>query len=240
MLSEMLRKFTDNYLKTPLSNLGKLISIVAKKLTEIRSTAEKVDRWHSVDEAEGTTLDLIGDEVGQLRSGAWDNAYRILIKAKRACNESTADVNTIIRALSAMINCDYQEVHVVEVEDDGAREPASIAHIEIPLDELKMANIADEEIMEVIKSVVAGGVSVKDVWLNGSFMLSSIYNQSEIDAAHGLSDLDQITGGTLGGKYEEADADYGAFALSSFYAHSEFSKYGLADVNRTTGGYLEQ
>lgn len=198
MLKWLLRKFTDNYNKMPDGVIGKLMYILAVKLGEIKETAEKVELWKDLQEAQGTTLDLIGEDVGQSRNGRSDVAYRILIQARRAANESCGDLNGIIRALATMLRCEYEEIYISEVEADDTKYPAHIAMVEVPADVLETAELRIEEVRDMLKQIISGGVSIGTLSFTGSFAFSDYPTESQMDRDMGFSDVGQTFGGRLG------------------------------------------
>ena len=207
-LLKMLKKLPDNYNKEEAEGSGKgsnirtLFSIVASKFNQLESTVNLIELYKDIDEAQGATLDLIGQDAGQARNGASDPFYRILIKARMARNLSTADVNTIIRALAITLSCPYEEIYISEVSDKGVRLPASIAKVEFPLDSMQDAGMTSEEMKQLLKQIIAGGVNIEEIWLRGSFAFSDVYNEPE-SSQYGFAVVAQTVGGTLGYRYDE-------------------------------------
>lgn len=60
---QLLKKLTDNYVKSPASNIGKLFRIFYDEVQEIKQTFEKIERYRDIDEALGSTLDRIGKNL---------------------------------------------------------------------------------------------------------------------------------------------------------------------------------
>ncbi|MGG0757890.1 hypothetical protein ABE070_26450, partial [Brevibacillus laterosporus] len=85
---QLLKKLTDNYVKSPGSNIGKLFRIFYDEVQEIKQTFKKIERYRDIDEALGSTLDRIGKNLNQPRSHLGDDSYRVLLKTKIKRNTS--------------------------------------------------------------------------------------------------------------------------------------------------------
>ncbi|TMV49352.1 hypothetical protein FE783_12615 [Paenibacillus mesophilus] len=198
--ADIISKLTDVFTKNPESNVGKLCQIMSGQIAKLQTTNERIRLWRDVDQAEGTTLDLTGDNVGQARGAATDEVYRIMIKSKVARNLSTADINTIIRVLSLALGCEYSEIKIEEMYADPiAPEPAGIKLIELPLATLNAAGMSPQQFAQIIKRTVAGGVRVGVIELTGTFEFGNIGDPPDNNA--GFADLGQTFGGTLGAAY---------------------------------------
>ncbi len=62
---DVLRRLTDVFSKNPNSNIGKLLTIMADQIRELTETQNRIRDWRDIDQAQGTTLDRIGQNVGQ-------------------------------------------------------------------------------------------------------------------------------------------------------------------------------
>lgn len=92
---QLLEKLTDVYNKSPASAVSKIIRILSDELDEVNQTLETVEEWRDIDQAEGKTLDLIGQNVGQTRNNLTDEQLRLYIKTKIRANLSKGDIETI-------------------------------------------------------------------------------------------------------------------------------------------------
>lgn len=207
-LKEMLSRFADVFNKNPNSNIGKLISILHGQMNDLNSTLVKVQEWRSIDVAQGTTLDRIGQNVIQSRGAATDEVYRVLLKSKIARNLSKTDVNTIIRVLSLALDSQHSDIRIQEKFNDlSDPEPAAISLIRVPIKRLNEVGLSPMQFGQIIQKTVAAGVRVAQIELAGTFRLSSVYDQLQQDA-FGLADPDMTTGGSLGTVYVPGN-DYG-------------------------------
>ncbi|MFA7468897.1 MAG: hypothetical protein WCY82_11640, partial [Desulfotomaculaceae bacterium] len=87
-LQRMLDRLPDVFNKAKDGNIGKLFYVMAEEMFALKETFRRIDDWRDVDEAQGTTLDLIGGNVDQVRGQLIDETYRILIKSKIIRNMS--------------------------------------------------------------------------------------------------------------------------------------------------------
>lgn len=197
-VKDVLGRFADVFNKNPESRLGRLTAILHGQLQETSDTLEKVRAWRSLDAAAGTTLDLIGQNIGQPRGAASDEIYRILIRSKVARNLSKTDMNTIIEVLALALNCDKQDIHIQEKFSDSADpEPAALSLLKVPIKRLNEVGMSPQQFGQIVRKTVAAGVRVAAIELTGTFRLAAKYDVLEQGAA-GLSDPAMKAGGTLG------------------------------------------
>ncbi|MGG0666977.1 DUF2612 domain-containing protein [Lederbergia citrisecunda] len=164
---DIVRRFVDYFDKRPESNISKLISIFSEELEEAKGTNDFVRAWRSIDNAEGSTLDRIGEDVKQLRGVATDEHYRIALKAKIARNLSDGTMDSIINILSLVLSVPRNTVKIIEKWNDvRGREYAAIRLVGIPTASLINAGLTISDFVVIIQSVVAAGVKVIDVELD--------------------------------------------------------------------------
>ncbi len=195
---DLLRRLPDFFNKQAESTLGKLLSIIAEELAKLETTQNRIRLWRDIDNAQGTTLDRIGVNVGQSRGTASDEVYRILIKSKIARNRSTGDINTIIRVLSVALSCPPSDVKIEEMWASAVPEPAAISLIKLPMDKLNAAGMDLIQFARIVKRAVAAGVRVGAIELSGTFSFSG---EGVASSPFGFADLFGTTGGTLGAVY---------------------------------------
>lgn len=205
LFQDMFRKLTDAYTKNENSNVGKVLLILSEQIDDLNGTLTTVENYRDLNSATGTTLDLIGQAVGQPRGKATDEVYRILIRARIARNASDGTTDKIILALSLALNTDPSNIKINELSDGGVYEPATIGLVNLPLEALLNAGMTASQFGILMQRVAAAGVRVASVDLTGTFQLSDSANSSIIDVERGLSDLEQTTGGTLSGSFSPED-----------------------------------
>lgn len=123
-LKNMLKRLTSNYLSIENSNIYKLFFIVALSVEECKSLFYQISSWQGVINAEGETLDLIGEEVRQPRNGMNDEEYRHMLNFKNALNLSGTDINSVNNAMNVITEGDF--IFLEEGYNSIYREPASI------------------------------------------------------------------------------------------------------------------
>ncbi|PZD96481.1 hypothetical protein DNH61_07810 [Paenibacillus sambharensis] len=202
-MKKMLDLLTDVYDKSPVSNIGKLFQIGARELQRLQTTLERIGHWRDIDQAQGKTLDRIGENVLQPRGSAADEVFRILIKSKIARNLSRGTVDTIIAVLSTVLDCRPSEIRIKELFHDPLQpQPAAISLIQLPVDRLNRVGMNPEQFAQIIQKTVSAGVSVGHIELTGTFSYGAVGEESDSEA--GFSDLEQTVGGTLGAVYSSS------------------------------------
>lgn len=205
---KLLEKLTDVFTKDENSNFGKLFLILDENLMEIKNLLIKTEKWRDINNAEGRALNELGENVGQNRGRATDEIYRVLIRGKVARNASDGSINKMVHAIASSLNCNYSDIHIMNANDSSSsdeKEPAAIIIQKIPLDALNNVGISTNQFLQIIDSIVAGGVRVAYVSLEGTFSFS---NSSSIETSEqGFADINMASGGTLGGVFTPSN-DY--------------------------------
>ena len=202
MLDRMLDLLPDIFNKSKDSNIRKFFRLVAEELAWLKETFRKIDEWRDVDVAWGTTLDLLGGNVDQVRGRLIDEVYRVMIKSKVIRNMSDGTIPTIIRAMAATLSVPEEEVTVIPYWHQDPPEPAALK-IHVPLDALAPTMLSWWQFGQLIELIVAAGVRT-ETFFQGSFQFSSQEAVSEFDADKGFANEEQTTGGRLGAYYDPA------------------------------------
>lgn len=106
-VDEYLSRLPDRYNKKTKSINEKIMTLAAGSHDSVVSTLETIRLWRDIDNAEGTTLDRIGDDIGQKRDGMNDVEYRKMLKVKRIINFSGGEIETINRVCDALLGDRY-------------------------------------------------------------------------------------------------------------------------------------
>lgn len=199
MIQEWIFRLTDVYKKDENSNIGKLLLIIDGEIEQIKSAFNKTEEWRDVNEVEGTTLDLFGENIGQVRGKTSDDIYRVLIKGKMALNRVDGTINKILSVLAVTLDCGPSEITIKTLKETGDNEPAAFMITQAPLDALNRVGLSPNQLTQIVQKTAAAGVRVSLINLNGTFSLSSQANVLET-SDQGLSS-DGSDGGTLGGVY---------------------------------------
>lgn len=194
----------DIFNKDKNSNISKLIKIANDEIDNLFTLSEEVELWRSIDDAKGTTLDFLGENVGQLRGKATDEVFRVLIRGKNARNYCDGSLDKIVTALSVSLQCEASEIYIVNGHENG--EMASIAIEKVPIHYLNTSGLSMSQFSQLVKSIIPAGVSITFVNLEGTFSFSK--NLSEVEWSNdGFADMEGTVGGTLGAVYKP-DNDY--------------------------------
>lgn len=166
-VKSIMRRFPDYFDKRPESNLSKLISIFSEEMEEVKQTNDVIRAWRSIDKAQGKTLDLMGEDVRQLRGSDTDEQYRIKLKAKIARNLSDGTMDSIINILSIVLSVPKKSIRIIEKwNDPRGKEYAAIRLVGVPTASLIEAGLDTQDFFTIVQSVVAAGVKVIDVELD--------------------------------------------------------------------------
>lgn len=201
----MFRRLTDTYTKNENSNIGKVLLLLSEQIDDLNESFVAIENYRDLNQATGSTLDLIGKAIGQPRGKATDEVYRILLRARIARNASDGTTDKIINALALALNTDPSDIRISELTDGGVYEPATVGLVNLPIEALLGAGMTATQFGILLQRVVAAGVRVASVDLTGSFQLSESVDSSVIDNDKGLANLDQTTGGTLSGSFSPED-----------------------------------
>lgn len=205
IFQEMFRRLTDTYTKNENSNIGKVLLLLSEQIDDLNESFVAIENYRDLNQATGSTLDLIGKAIGQPRGKATDEVYRILLRARIARNASDGTTDKIINALALALNTDPSDIRISELTDGGVYEPATVGLVNLPIEALLGAGMTATQFGILLQRVVAAGVRVASVDLTGSFQLSESVDSSVIDNDKGLANLDQTTGGTLSGSFSPED-----------------------------------
>ncbi|PAE96786.1 hypothetical protein [Shouchella clausii] len=198
MVKELLSKLTDAFTKNERSNIGKLFLIIDEQLESAKAALLLTEEWRDLNNARGTTLDLIGANVNQLRGRANDPIYRVLIRGKIARNVSDGTINKMVDALAKTLNCPHEDIQIVSMIADKQDEPAAIVVKRAPIEALAAAGLTATQFTNIVQRTTMAGIRVAYVDLNGTFRFSS--HPTELETSEFGFDL-----GTLGGIFQPED-----------------------------------
>lgn len=129
-LRNMLSRLTWNYRKDEDSNIYKLFATLAPEIEHLKEAFEKIESWGGIENAEGTTLDLIGEDVRQERLSMSDEQYRQRLRFRAAVNRSDADINSVNTAMRAIAGANYVRLYEAEKKEPYLEPAAVIAQIQ--------------------------------------------------------------------------------------------------------------
>ncbi|MED3932975.1 hypothetical protein [Priestia megaterium] len=195
MIKDWFSKLSDAFVKSENSNLGKIFSLLDDEINQLKNTFSLIEEWRDLNQAQGKTLDLIGNDVGQKRGKTNDSVYRALIKSKIARDRSDGTFNKVIEVLAQTLNCDPSEFHL-----HSSDEPASVYMTNAPIDTIYAAGLTPYTFANIVQSTVSAGVKVQSVQLDGTFEFASVADfESTPNGPNGLSStVTPGQGGTFG------------------------------------------
>lgn len=201
VLERLIDRITSNYNKEPGSNIRKLIELTAEPIQENEDTLIRIGQWRDIDQAEGHTLDRIGENVKQERGALTDSTYRVLIKSKIKRSLSNGSIDTLIDFLSFILQVEPEQIQIRELWKEG--KPGAI-FINAPGGSINSIGLTYSQFGQLVNLVVAAGVRAEAIF-EGTFAFSSNYSESEFDPNAGFSNDEGTTGGTLGFAFDPAD-----------------------------------
>ncbi len=163
--AEMLNALTSAYtrkdcdsckLKQPIeTNIGKLFSVLSWGLNSVQEQAELIKLWDNIDYAHGSVLDRYGANFGVKRMSSDDNMYRLAIRIKVIAQLSGGDINTVVRAASALLDVEPTDILLEEIY------PAKIS-LYVNWNLLpQMCKDSIESIAYSLKRILAAGVGMR-------------------------------------------------------------------------------
>lgn len=144
---------TDNYKKSLNSNVGKLHHIISRELNLLDMTFNRIEEWRDLDQAPGSTLDLIGSNFREPRANKDDDEYRAFIATKILANRSPGDIETINKVCQTLYKDGYVGAEELWPDMTYNNEPAAF---KIVLNEKTKASIPSQQ----VSRVAAGGVRI--------------------------------------------------------------------------------
>lgn len=112
------------------SNIYKLVDSFNVPMTGLSQTAQKIEDWRQIKEAEGTTLDLIGEDRKTYRPSDDDDVFRFLLYIQFLLSQAQGTIPSIVKITTTAL----QMKDGVEVFNTDM--PHHIG-IRIPMDHIK-------------------------------------------------------------------------------------------------------
>lgn len=195
----MIKRFTSNYNKSPLSNVSKISKIITDEMQELKDLFIKIELYNDVDNAKGKGLDDLGANIRQYRGEVSDELYRVLIKSKIARNNANGTLNNILDVLSLSLNADKNTIKLSEGTNPNYY---SINITEVPIAVLNEIGMSVTQLGRLIKTMTGAGITLESVAFSGTF---EYVNELVNDINLGYGDVDMTNGGTLGDVYQSAN-----------------------------------
>lgn len=122
---QLIAEISDHWVKDPRGNMYKLLDTYNTGFEQISDIADKVERWRAIQDAEGTTLDLFGQDINTSRPTKEDDPYRFLIKLKVLLSRAQGTIPSIVHITSTALGTDkgIKIWHTAEPRHIGIRLP---------------------------------------------------------------------------------------------------------------------
>jgi len=143
------------------SNNAKMLSFFVDSMIDIQETLQQIDDYRDIDNAKGSTLDMIGADRGVYRNGADDEFYRFEIKAKQLQRITDGTYNSLIKLVCDSLQADYSEINVRPMYETTG-EPDAVEITNIPghyIDDKRKENL----LFSRLQSSVDAGIRLANV-----------------------------------------------------------------------------
>ena len=188
---DYINELPDVYRKDEDSNNWKLLSLEGSLVFDFQACVDEVLASLNVHSAKGKTLDLYGEMLGQYRNGADDEQYRYMILSSASKNFCGGNYNSTIEQLAIVFNCDSSEFSFTENTDK-----CTVSLEALPMEVVLRAGVTQDQLVEIIESLLPTGVKLEGFELSGSFTFGS--SEDEYDENAGFGNEEQTIGGYFG------------------------------------------
>jgi hypothetical protein len=187
------KNLPDTYRKDNGSNNYKILEIERVTCEKLRTELQDIYNILDLDNATGSTLDMYGERVGQLRGNATDAQYIIMIKAKIMRNMANGSYKSICDAVCATFGCEKSDILFEETSA-----PCTIKATVFPVVQINEAGFTATQALAILRSLLPVCITLEPIMI-GSFCFAE--GEGEIDTNAGFTDIE---GGTTGGTFSVA------------------------------------
>lgn len=189
-------RLPDCYRKDSEGNNYKLLELGWEETENLRSDIRKA--WDALDlnQAEGRTLDLYGDMLGQRRGLLNDEQYRYMILTRIGRNIVQGDYKSIMRALVLMFGGEQGDISLDDLELGEEDRPCVVKLTKFPIAVLVNAGFSSRQAVQMIESLLPICITLDADNFEGTFAFAEL--DQEYDETAGFADLKQTIGGYFG------------------------------------------
>ena len=144
----------DAFAKHTSSNNYKLLQLANLIFTDLQADIESIARSRDISYATGKTLDRYGEMVGVSRGAATDEQYRVKILNKIGASVSNGDCNSVISAISQMLDVARNTITLTENTD------ASVMLEGLTLEMLEKSGYTPKEMNAMIARLFPAGIEL--------------------------------------------------------------------------------
>ena len=100
---QLIAEISDHWVKDPRGNMYKLLDTYNTGFEQISDMANKVEKWRAIQDAEGATLDLFGQDLSTSRPTKEDDPYRFLLRLKVLLSRAQGTIPSIFKITSTAL-----------------------------------------------------------------------------------------------------------------------------------------
>ena len=109
---ELIAQLADHWNKRQDTVLYKLLDVYNQELEKVSDEAQKVEKWRSLKEAKGTTLDLLGQDRKAYRISNDDDTYRFIIFVHILMSHAQGTIPSMVHIMSTALNAEPEKFKV--------------------------------------------------------------------------------------------------------------------------------
>ena len=109
---QLIAQLADHWNKRDDTVLYKLLDVYNQELEKVSDEAQKVEKWRSLKEAKGTTLDLLGQDRKAYRISDDDDTYRFIIFVHILMSRAQGTIPSMVHIMSTALNAEPEKFKV--------------------------------------------------------------------------------------------------------------------------------
>lgn len=166
------------------SNIYKLVDSFNVPMTGLSQTAQKIEDWRQIKEAEGTTLDLMGEDRKTYRPSDDDDVFRFLLYIQFLLSQAQGTIPSIVKITTTAL----QMKDGVEVFNTDM--PHHIG-IRIPMDHIKNQQM-QKLVMNKLEDMIGLGYWLDMIVFKSALPLSLYIGVGDQDTWQDTQETDMV------------------------------------------------
>ncbi len=215
-------KLPDCYAKTKDSNNYKLLHLNELVANDFKKDMKDCFTSLDLTQATGKTLDLYGTMYGQKRGSLSDSQYRAMILAKAVSSVTNATAKDVAQKLSSIFKFNPNSISFSDTSTSGETKISNLS-----LEAITTSGFTYRQAIDIISAFIPVGVRIVQMEFSGTFEFGigvdtydqiQFYNYKEFqqvkysdleegaqyDEGKGFGNVEQTTGGCVGGIVTES------------------------------------
>lgn len=192
----LVERLPDCYRKDEDSNNHKLLELERLATEELRLDIKTVLDSLDLNQANGNTLDLYGDMLGQRRGLLNDEQYRYMILTRIGRNVVQGDYNSVMSTLILMFGSQAGDITLDDLEIVEGERPCVVRLTKFPVYVLINAGFSSRQAVAMIESLLPVCVTLSADNFEGTFEFAD--TADVYDEQAGFGNIGQTIGGYLG------------------------------------------